>query len=241
MGKTEILGVLFDDVGLNEAAVKALDTALSGKGYIVTPNPEIVWLCRKNEKAKRAVNKASLVVPDGIGVVYASRILKRPLAERVPGFDLATALLPLLVEKGLSLFLLGAKPGIAEKAAEKIKADVPGINIAGTNDGYFKDSGPVIDKINASKADVVFVCMGAPYQELWMEENLPKTNAKLMMGLGGSLDVFAGEVNRAPDVWIKLNLEWLYRALTQPSRAKRLLMLPEFLLAAFAERVKGGK
>jgi len=239
MAKTKVLGVEFDDLTLDEAAEAAIRIARSGKGYVATPNPEIVWLCRKDEDAKDAVNHASLVVPDGIGVVYASRILGKPLKGRVPGFDLATKLLPIFAENKLRLFLLGAKPGIAERAAEKLKKTHPGLVICGVNDGYFKDPAPVVKKINDSGADVVFVCLGAPKQEIWMRDNLRNVNARLMMGLGGSLDVFAGEVTRAPDIWIKLNLEWLYRALKQPSRAGRLLSLPKFLLAACKERIGG--
>lgn len=241
MAKTNVLGVEFDDVGLDAAVAAALEIALFGKGYIVTPNPEIVWLCRQNEAAKEAVNRAALVVPDGIGVVYASRILGRPLKGRVPGFDLAAGLLPLIAENKLRLFLLGAKPGIAERAAENLKKTHPELIICGINDGYFKDSEPVVNMINESHADAVFVCLGAPLQEIWMSENLEKTCARLMIGLGGSLDVFAGEMKRAPDIWIKLNLEWLYRVSRQPSRARRLLSLPKFLLAALKERLKGAK
>ena len=240
MPKTDILGINFDNLTMSEACSSALSLALSGKGYIATPNPEIVWLCRKNQAAKNAVNCASLVVPDGIGVIYASKILGTPLKERVPGFELAENLLPLFAQNGLRLFLLGAKPGIAEKAAARMIMKHPALVVCGLHNGYFKNDAMILETINASRTDVVFVCMGAPRQELWMLENLEKTNARLMIGLGGSLDVFAGEIARAPKIWVKLNLEWLYRAIRQPSRFKRLLSLPKFLAAAVAGRLKRG-
>ena len=240
MPKTDILGINFDNLTMSEACASALSLALSGKGYIATPNPEIVWLCRKNQAARNAVNRASLVVPDGIGVIYASKILGTPLKERVPGFELAENLLPLFAQNGLRFFLLGAKPGVAEKAAARMIMKHPSLVVCGLHNGYFKNDAMILEAINASRADVVFVCMGAPRQELWMLENLEKTTARLMIGLGGSLDVFAGEIARAPKIWVKLNLEWLYRAIRQPSRFKRLLSLPKFLAAAVAGRLKRG-
>ena len=180
------------------------------------------------------------MLPDGIGVVYAAKILGTPLQGRVPGCDFAAALCGWMAENGKKLFLLGAKPGVAEQAAENLEKAHPGLSVCGTHDGYFKDDAPVVDAIGAAGADVVFVCLGAPKQEHWMIEHGPQTGASLLIGLGGSLDVFAGTVKRAPKIWQKLGLEWLYRLLRQPSRIGRMAKLPLFLVSAVKAKGKKG-
>jgi N-acetylglucosaminyldiphosphoundecaprenol N-acetyl-beta-D-mannosaminyltransferase len=238
--KIDVLGVQVDNVTLEEA-VAAGSALAAGPGcaYVVTPNSEILYECRKTEGLTDILNGAGLVLPDGIGVVYASRILKRPLKEKVAGVDFAEALVKELSHTGKSLFLLGAKPGIAELAAEKLRERNPGLLIAGTHDGYFQEDGPVIEEIRASGADVVFVGLGAPKQELWMAKNGPATGAKLLAGLGGSLNVFAGVTQRAPDIWVRLGLEWLYRLIKEPWRFKRMCRLPLFLFSAMGARLRG--
>lgn len=209
--------------------------------YVVTPNPEIVMLCRENAELLSAVESASLVISDGIGVVLGAKILGTPLREKIPGIDFAQALMARMAEKGLSVFLLGAKPGIAEKAAEALENQHPGLIIAGVNDGYFSDDAPVLAKINASSPDLLLVCLGSPKQELWMKNNASRLNVGLMAGLGGSLDVFAGVVERAPEAWQRLGLEWLHRLLKEPSRAKRMTNLPKFGFAVIGRRLSGKK
>lgn len=227
------MGVGFDDLTLEEA-VAAGEKLAQGPGfsYVVTPNPEIVDLARADAGYRDLLNGAGLVLPDGIGVVYAAKLLGRPLKGRVPGIDFATGLLDRLAKNGGKLFLLGAKPGVAEQAAERLKAAHPGLVICGTNDGYFKDSAPVVEKIKEAAADVVFVCLGAPKQEKWMAQYGPGTGAHLMAGLGGALDVYAGNVKRAPVLWQKLGMEWAYRLIRQPSRIGRMAKLPLFLVDA---------
>ena len=143
--------------------------------------------------------------------------------------------------KLLRLFLLGAKPGVAEQAGENLKKRYPDLLLCGTHDGYFQTDGPVVDQIRAARADVVFVCLGAPKQERWMAQYGPETGAHLMVGLGGVLDVYAGHVKRAPEIWQKLGMEWCYRLLHQPSRLGRMAKLPLFLLEAAREKGKRGK
>lgn len=231
--RTDIMGVTFDDLTLEEA-VDAGEALARGPGfaYVVTPNPEIVNLARADESYRDLLNGAGLVLPDGIGVVHAARILGRPLKGRVPGIDFAAGLLDRLARNGGRLFLLGAKPGVAEQAAANLAAAYPGLTVCGTNDGYFQDAAPVVEKIRAARADVVFVCLGAPKQERWMAQYGPETGARLMAGLGGALDVFAGNVKRAPAAWQKLGLEWAYRLAHQPSRIGRMAKLPLFLVDA---------
>lgn len=236
----DVLGVVFDDMTLAEAAETGAALAGDGFHYVVTPNPELVMLARTDQAYHALLNGADLVLPDGIGIVYAARILGRPLRARVPGIDFACALMKLLERDGKRLFLLGARPGVAEKAAENLRKTYPCLTVCGVHDGYFTDDLPVTEAIRAADADVVFVCLGAPKQEKWMAEQGPATGAHLTVGLGGSLDVFAGTVKRAPVFWQRLGLEWLYRLLRQPSRIGRMAKLPLFLLAATGARRKGG-
>ena len=237
--RTDIMGVGFDDLSLEAAADTGAALARGeGFSYVVTPNPEIVELARDNEDYRRVLNQAALVLPDGIGVIYASRLLGVPLGGRVPGIDFASALLERLAKSGEGVFLLGAKPGVAEEAAQRLGERYPGLNLCGTHHGYFQDSAPVVEAIRASGAAVAFVCLGAPKQEFWMAEHGPDTGAKLMVGLGGVLDVYAGRVKRAPAAFQKLGLEWFYRLLRQPSRAGRMAKLPAFLLRAAGQKGK---
>ena len=240
--RTEILGVEFDNVTLDEAADRAIALMdQDGPHLVATPNPEIVQLARRDPEFGRVLSDADLVIPDGVGVVYAAKILGRPLKGRVPGIEFAAALMARMAGKGKRLFLLGAKPGVAELAAANLAVEYPGLVVCGTHDGYFQEDAPVAETIRRARADVVFVCLGAPKQERWMAQYGPETGAHLMVGLGGVLDVYAGHVKRAPEIWQKLGLEWCYRLLHQPSRLGRMAKLPLFLLEAAREKGKRGK
>ena len=237
--RVEVLGVGFDNITMDQAVaegVRLMNT--EGAHYVVTPNPEIVETCREDAEAMDAVRNADLVIADGIGVVYGSRILGTPLKERVPGIELAQNLMGKMAETGKTLFLLGSKPGIAEEAALRLCETYPGLQIVGTHDGYFKEDEPVVQKIRESGADVVFVCLGAPKQEKWMQKNGEATGAHLLLGLGGCLDVFSGNVQRAPEAFQKLGLEWFYRLIKNPSRAGRMMRLPLFLVQVMGEKGK---
>ncbi len=236
------MGVGFDDLTLDEAAQRAAGMIDEGGfHYVVTPNPELVDRARREEPFRQALNGADLVLPDGIGVVYAARLLGRRLKGRCPGIDFAGKLMEHMARTGLRLYLLGAKPGVAEAAAARLEIRYPGLTICGTHDGYFQEDAPVVEEIRRAGADVVFVCLGAPKQEYWMVKNGPATGARLMAGLGGSLDVFAGVVERAPESWQRLGLEWLYRLTREPKRIGRMARLPLFLVSAVGERGKAGK
>lgn len=235
--RTDIMGVTFDDLTLAEAVSAGATLARTpGLSYVVTPNPEIVNLARQSQDYQKILNGADLVLPDGIGVVYAAKLLGAPLKGRVPGIDFASGLLAELAAGGEKLFLLGGKPGVAEQAAEKLKARHAGLQICGTHDGYFQDNEAVTAEIQAAGAEVVFVCLGAPKQEWWIARHGAATGARLMVGLGGALDVYAGAVKRAPEAWQKLGLEWCYRLIHQPSRVGRMAKLPLFLLQAAAQK-----
>lgn len=237
--KTNVLGVQYDNVTMAEA----LDTARAllqrpEASYCVTPNAEMACEALHDESFRAILNEASLVLPDGAGVVLGAKILKTPLKEKVAGIDFAANLLGVLEETGGRLYLLGGKPGIAEQAAKNMKKTYPKLCICGTADGYFKDEAPVIARINEARADVVFVCLGAPKQERFMHDHRAELNVRLMIGLGGSLDGFAGTVRRAPKWMIRLQLEWLYRLLREPSRIGRMMRLPKFVFAAWRARGK---
>lgn len=235
--RIDVLGVGFDDLTMQEAVERGMALLRSdGAHYVVTPNPEIVEVCRENPAAMRAVNGADLVLPDGIGVIKGAAMLGTPLKEKTPGIEFAAHLMERMAGEGLSLYLLGAKPGVAELAAERLTAQYPGLKLAGTHDGYFKEDGPVVDAIRESGADCVFVCLGAPKQELWMAKNGPATGARLLCGLGGSLDVFAGTVERAPKFWSDHGLEWFYRLCKEPRRIGRMMKLPLFLVHVKQEK-----
>ena len=238
--KTEVLGVAFDNVTMEQAA------ELGGKmlqedrfHYVVTPNPEFILAAEKDESFRAVLNAADLVIPDGIGVIYSAKILGTPLAERVPGIEFSAKMLEKLNEMGGRLYLLGAKPGVAEKAGENICAQYPNIVLCGTQDGYFKDEEEVILKVAAAKPDLVFVCLGAPKQEKWMARWGQHTGAKMAIGLGGCLDVYAGNVERAPEAWQKLGMEWAYRLKKEPKRIGRMAKLPLVLVKSAGQRVKG--
>ncbi len=238
--KTDVMGVAFDNVTMSQAVDRAMELLRTpGFHYIVTPNPELVMRARRDEGFHRALAGAELTLADGVGVIYAARLLGRPLQGRVPGVDFAGQLMESMAQTGDKLFLLGAKHGVAQKAEENLTRRYPGLTICGVHDGYFQEDAPVVAAVKDSGADVLFVCLGAPKQENWMVQNGSATGAHLAVGLGGSLDVFAGVVQRAPERWQKLGLEWLYRLIKEPSRIGRMAVLPLFLVQAVWARIRG--
>ena len=236
MSRIDVLGVSFDDLTMDEAVEIALGFMQERRAcYACTPNPEIVMAAKGDAALRAALSGAELVLADGVGITKAAAMLGTPLKSRVPGIDFASNVISRLAERGGSVYLLGAKPLVAEAAAEKLTQTYPGIVIAGTNDGYFTDDASVIEKINAASPDFLMVCLGSPKQELWMSANAGRLSCGLMAGLGGSLDVLAGNVQRAPETWRRLGLEWLYRVIKEPKRLGRVMKLPAFVLEAAAE------
>lgn len=240
----EILGVKIDRISAAYALKKAEQMVRQpGVSVIFTPNPEIVMAAYQDPEFKEILNSADMCTPDGIGVVYAAKMLGTPVPERVAGFDLTCGLLESLRKTGEGVFLFGAKPGVAETAADNLRETYPGINICGVQHGYFSDNenNGIVEKINSSGAKLLLVCLGAPKQEKWIAANRDKLTAvNLCMGVGGALDVFAGVAKRAPDIFIKLNLEWFYRFCKNPSRLGRFAALPKFMLTVNKSKKQRG-
>lgn len=238
--KIDVMGLKFDSMTMDEALSRAEALLRRDKAaYVVTPNAEIAYEALHDGQLREMLNGADLMLPDGAGVVLASKLLRTPVKQKVAGVDFAAGLLGVLERNGQSLYLLGGKPGIGELAAQKMLEAHPQLRIAGIADGYFQDEAPVIAKINASGADALFVCLGAPKQERFMVQHQQELHVHLMAGLGGSLDAFAGTVQRAPAWMIRLNLEWLYRLIREPKRFRRMLRLPKYLWAVMLKRIRG--
>lgn len=238
--KIDVMGLKFDSMTMDEALSRA-EALLRGEkaAYVVTPNAEIAYEALHDVQLREMLNGADLMLPDGAGVVLASKLLRTPVKQKVAGVDFAAGLLGVLERNGQSLYLLGGKTGIGKLAAQKMLEAHPQLRIAGIADGYFQDEAPVIAKINASGADALFVCLGAPKQERFMVQHQQELHVHLMAGLGGSLDAFAGTVQRAPAWMIRLNLEWLYRLIREPKRFRRMLRLPKYLWAVMLKRIRG--
>lgn len=237
-----ILGVPINNITHNEA-VELVCGYLNNddKKMIFTPNPEFVMSALKDEEFMNILNKGDLLVPDGIGVVIASKILGKALKERVAGYDLVQAVFNKIKDNGKTVYFLGGGKGIAEDARAKMEDKHKGIKIVGVHDGYFDENEEklIIEEINRLKPDLVLVGIGFPKQEKWIYKHKDILEVKVFIGVGGSFDGMSGNVKRAPDIFIKLGLEWFYRLVKQPSRFFRMLQLPLFLLTVIKAKIKG--
>lgn len=204
------------------------------KCFIVTGNPEIAMRAREDKQYREAVDTADYVIPDGAGILVAAKYMKQPMKERVAGYDVMRDLLAYANQQRLSCYFLGATEEVNRKAVEEAEREYPNLKIAGRHHGFFDlDDASIVEDVRASGADIVFVARGLPRQEIWTARHFDKFEKGVFMGVGGSIDVLAGEVKRAPDFWIRLNLEWLYRLLKQPFRYKRILKVAEFMMRVF--------
>jgi N-acetylglucosaminyldiphosphoundecaprenol N-acetyl-beta-D-mannosaminyltransferase len=224
MIKANVLGIKIHAVSMGKA-IHMLKSFLKTDELkqVITPNPEIIMKARKNKNLKNIINHADLVVPDGIGVVLANKQIK----ERVAGIDLIVNFFKTGIP--LKIYLLGAMPRIAEKAALNISKKYPNVEVVGMHHGFFSpfEIDEILQDIEENSPDLLLVGLGSPKQEEWIFHEKPK--AKIAIGCGGTIDVFAGKIKRAPSIFRKLNLEWLYRAIKEPARFKRLLIIPHFL------------
>jgi len=235
------MGVPVDSVTMEEA-LEIVKGFLSEDGVhtIYTPNAEIMMAAQRDSQLKDILRQADLLVADGAGVVLASRILGTAVPEKVAGFDLVKNILIRASQYPISLFLFGGKPGVAEAAAENILKLYPGVKITGCRNGYFseEEENDIISMINSSGADILLVALGAPKQEKWIHKYKSILNVKICIGVGGTLDVFAGKASLAPEFFRKNGLEWLYRLYKEPWRYKRMLDLPKFMLLTIGKRLK---
>ena len=240
----DILGVRFDNISRSDAEVKIRESLTEIKHMsIFTPNPTMVIRAHSSEELTALLNSAELSVADGIGILLASKILGTPLPERIAGIELGETILSIANEMRLKIFLIGGKEGAAEKAAENIRQKYPEMTVCGTHHGYFEkegtDNDEVVSKIKEASPNVLFVCFGFPAQELWIAQNrsaLPSVN--ICAGLGGSIDVWAGDIRRAPRVVRAIGLEWLWRMMLQPKRAKDIVCIVRFLLCVFRQKIQ---
>ncbi len=201
----------------------------SKPGYVVKPNAEIVTYAQKDNQFKKILNESFLSVPDGVGVLWAGRLLNLEIKDRIGDVSFMQNLLSLAQKGGWKVFFLGGASGTKKSLFARVEADFPKLKIVGFVDGYFKNSALVVSQINQSRSDIVFVGLGFPKQEKWIYENKDKLQVKLLVAEGGSFDFLSGQVQRAP-VWVqKVGLEWLFRLVKQPARLPRQLHLAEFV------------
>lgn len=230
MNKENILGIDVNVTTYEDLKLSLInDIENNKKSFIVAINPEKILKSREDKNLKELLNKATYQIPDGVGVIYASKLKKGNIKSRITGIDCMDMLCNLADEKKYKVFLYGAKKEVISKAKEKLIEKYKNIQIVGTIDGYEKDNDKIIKEINNSKADIVFVALGSPKQEYWITENMDKTCAKVFQGVGGSFDVISGNIKRA-SMWAqKHGFEWLYRLIKEPKRIFRQAKLVKFL------------
>lgn len=215
---------------------QAVDWAYSKHGQIVTINPEMISAAQKNSDFAEIINSAELVVADGIGVEIGLKILGYKV-KRIAGIDLGKALVEKFTASGKSVAMIGAKPGIVDSAIENLSKEYKNLNVVYSHDGYFDNDEDIIESVISANPDLILVALGSPKQEFFIHNLKEKLPNSTLIGLGGSFDVWAGVVERAPKIYQKLGLEWLYRTLKEPKRFKRIFpTLPLFVLKVLKER-----
>ena len=239
--RVDILGVKVDAVTMQGALDRIESFFEERKPVIVaTANAEMLMRATQDEELKNILNAAELVVPDGAGTVWAAHHLGYEMPERVAGYDLAQELMKRAPAKNRRVYFFGSAPGVADKAKIKAEKLYPNIKIVGTRNGYFKeeDEPQIIADIKAAKPDLLLAALGVPKQEKWLAKYKDELNVPVSIGVGGTFDVMAGVMKRAPKWMQKAKLEWLFRALLQPKRAGRLIALPKFVLKVHSSKQK---
>ena len=239
--KVDILGCNVDRIGMDEALQKIEKFIQSGElNHIITLNAEIIYKAQGDPKLKEIINDADLVTPDGSGVVWASKHLNAPVPERVTGIDLTLKLAELASKKGWTFYFYGGAPLVAEAAAQNLQKKYKGLNIVGVCHGYITETEKqnLLEDIREKQPDILLVALGAPRQEFWIKDHQKIIQVPVCIGVGGSLDVIAGKVKRAPMYLQKAGLEWLYRLIKEPHRVGRMTALPKFTILV---RLKGRK
>jgi N-acetylglucosaminyldiphosphoundecaprenol N-acetyl-beta-D-mannosaminyltransferase len=244
--RVELFGIPIDRVTLHSALERIERWVLQGPcgraRIVVTPDTTALMRARRDPRLREVYRRADLVTADGAGIVWASRRLAAPLPERVAGIDLIEAYCGRAAGRDDRLFLLGAAPGVADAAARRLRRRFPGLNVVGTHHGYFSsnEESYVVREIERARPDVLLVGLGVPKQELWMFRNHTRARVPVMIGVGGSFDVLSGRLPRAPRLWQRIGLEWLWRALREPRRLWRVRVIPLFMLQILTERALYG-
>ena len=226
-----ILGIRLDNMTKDEAVALVVDYASSGQPHhVVTINPEFIMQARGDSIFNQVLGEAHLALADGVGVIWASRLLGHPLKERIPGVDLMWSLASVAGSLGQSLYILGGRSGVAEQAAKILTDSIPNLRIAGTWEGspQEEDEASIVEGVRAANPHYLFVAFGSPQQDLWIHRNLHRLGVPVAIGVGGSLDYISGRVRRAPQWMRRLGLEWLFRLALQPWRWRRMLRLPQY-------------
>ncbi|MBS4178094.1 WecB/TagA/CpsF family glycosyltransferase [Lederbergia citrea] len=238
--KVNILGVEFDHTTKQEMVNQLQhNIKMNKKTFVVTANPEIVMEATKNATFKHTLRDADHIIADGIGVILGAKILEKPLPERIPGIELMQELLQIANQESLNVFFLGSREEVIKQAVQNVKKDYPKLIIGGYHHGFFKENDPqILDMVKRANSDLIFVALGFPKQEYWIQNHIDSFHKGIFMGVGGSFDVLAGTAKRAPAIWRKLNLEWLHRLLQQPSRWKRMIVLPIFVKKVWQSKQK---
>lgn len=245
MKETTILGVGFSRLTMAEALEEISTYMVQLKPHlIVTANPETVMLAQDDQLLGEILERADLVVADGVGVVWASRILGQPVPERIPGIELAEGLLRKAAQGRRRVFLVGGEEGVAEQAAQALQRTIPNLQIAGTHHGYFQagsEEQALIAQIKQAQPHLLLAALGVPRQEKWLAAHLGTLQVPVAIGVGGSFNVWAGVEKRAP-LWMrKIHLEWFYRLVKQPWRIKRMAVLPRFVGTVWVTRLRQGR
>ncbi len=231
--KTFLLGVGFSNASEQEV-LEFIYTGLqnlSKKYYIVTPNPELLVIAQKDSNYKTTLNNAKLALADGIGILWAARLMGKPLKQRITGADLTESLCNHVSKQPITVSFLGGGPNIAELTAECLQKKYPGLKVSWFSQEYDKS-------LKDKETDILFVAFGSPKQEIWIADNLNDLNAKVVMGVGGAFDFITGKVPRAPKFLRNLGLEWLFRLIMQPWRIKRQVSLIRFVFLVIKEKFK---
>lgn len=236
---TRILGVPFDALDMEGAVARGLELMRGEKPAMVcTPNPEIVMEAQKDKELMNILRESDMVIPDGIGVVLASKYSDMQLKERVAGFDFTQKLFAEVAKTGETVYFFGGAPKVAAMASQRMMEKYDGLEIVGVRNGYFdaEKEKKILADIKSKSPSILLVGLGAPKQEKWMHAHLEEMGVGLTIGVGGSFDVMAGKVKRAPKIFQKLGLEWFYRLITQPTRWRRMMQLPVFVWTVWKNR-----
>jgi N-acetylglucosaminyldiphosphoundecaprenol N-acetyl-beta-D-mannosaminyltransferase len=236
--KEQYLGVSVSPLTYEEIIDDIQKRIAAGKtSTVIAVNPEKVMAANRDPLVKELINESTYQIPDGIGMIIASKLKGGKIRERVTGVDMMRRLLRFAADKGYGVFLYGAKEEVVSKAKENLERQIPGLIISGYENGYVQDQEALIQKINDSKAVLLFVALGSPKQELWIREHRNELkHVKVFQGVGGSFDVYSGMVKRAPAFFRKAGLEWLYRLIKEPKRLKRQMALPKFVMKVLTSR-----